>query len=359
MAGTGKTTLMAQWLEDSSQPSAWLSLDERDNDRIVFLTYLCGAIRTVFPTGCTKALDLLHAPQTPSAREITTLMVNELAGLLEGPAQEGGRAANGLILALDDYHNIIDPAVHEILAGLIEHLPRGVHLALATRTDPQLPLAGWRARREMTEIRSYDLRFTPEEAQIFLERTTDRKLDPETIRLLENQTEGWVVGLRLAALSMRTRSDHKAFAQGFKGTDSQLIVEYLLSEVLTRQSTEIQDFVLRTSVLDRFCAPLCEAVTGVSADQEPGDHRLDSRGQPLLGAARRGGRGGTGIITYSETSCATSWVSRPVQPTFPSCMPAPAPGLLRLGPSMKPCTILGPQTTRQRPRLWWPGTAMP
>jgi LuxR family maltose regulon positive regulatory protein len=265
MAGTGKTTLLAQWLEECPQPSAWLSLDESDNDRIVFLTYLCGAIRTVFPTGCTKALDLLHAPQTPSGREIMTLIVNELARLLEGPVQEGGRGANGLILALDDYHNITDPAVHEILAGLIEHLPRGVHLALATRTDPQLPLAGWRARREMTEIRSDDLRFTPEEAQIFLERTTDWKLDPETIRLLENQTEGWIVGLRLAALSMRTRSDHHAFAQGFKGTDSQLIVEYLLSEVLTRQSTEIQDFVLRTSVLDRFCAPLCEAVTGVSA----------------------------------------------------------------------------------------------
>ncbi len=264
MAGTGKTTLLAQWLEECPQPSAWLSLDEHDNDRIVFLSYLCGAIRTVFPTGCDKALSLLHAPQIPSAHAITTLIVNELAGLFANPSQPG-HAAAGLILALDDYHHIIDPAIHEILSGLIEHLPWGVHLALATRTDPPLPVAGWRARREMNEVRSAELRFTSEEAHAFLEGTTGRELKPETVRLLEDRTEGWVVGLRLAALSMRTRSDHKAFVQSFKGTDSGLIVEYLVSEVLARHSAEIQDFALRTSVVDRFCAPLCEVLTGASA----------------------------------------------------------------------------------------------
>ena len=119
-------------------------------------------------------------------------------------------SSTGLILALDDYHHITEPAIHEILSGLIEHLPRGVHLALATRSDPPLPLAGLRARREMTEVRSDDLRFTSEETHAFLEGTTGRELDPETVRLLEDKTEGWVVGLRLAALSMRTRSDDES-----------------------------------------------------------------------------------------------------------------------------------------------------
>jgi LuxR family maltose regulon positive regulatory protein len=265
MAGTGKTTLLAQWLEEYPQPSAWLSLDEHDNNRIVFLTYLCSAIRTVFPHACERVLDFTSALQPPPARVIIATIVNELDELFASPPQEDARFTSGLVLALDDYHHITDPAIDEILASLIEHLPQRVHVALATRTDPRLPLAGWRARREMTEVRSADLRFTSEEASTFLEGTIGRELSPEIIRLLEAKTEGWVVGLRLAALSMRTRPDDKAFVQGFKGTSSDLIVEYLVSEVLARQSAEIQDFALRTSILDRFCAPLCEALTKVSA----------------------------------------------------------------------------------------------
>ena len=170
-----------------------------------------------------------------------------------------------MILALDDYHTITDPAIHELISTLIEHLPQGMHLALATRADPQLPLAGLRARREMTEVRSASLRFTTEEASALLETMTNGELSPETIRLLETKTEGWVVGLRLAALSMRARHDDKGFVQGFARMNSDLVVEYLANEVLARQSPEIQDFALRTSVLDRFCAPLCQALTGVSA----------------------------------------------------------------------------------------------
>jgi LuxR family maltose regulon positive regulatory protein len=282
MAGTGKTTLLAQWLEECPQPGAWLSLDEHDNDRIVFLSYLCAAIRSVFPDACESVFDLLNALQPPPADVIIAAIVNELDELVAtlsqsfaappktggpstAPWQEGGRSQNGLILALDDYHRITEPAIHEILSSLIEHLPQGMHLALATRTDPQLPLAGLRARREMTEVRSASLRFTSEEACSFLEATTGRELDPETIRLLEDKTEGWVVGLRLAALSMRTLADDEAFVQGFRGTGSDLIVEYLVSEVLARQPAEIQDFALRSAVLERFCAPLCDALTGVSA----------------------------------------------------------------------------------------------
>jgi LuxR family maltose regulon positive regulatory protein len=265
MAGAGKTTLLAQWLEERPQPSAWLSLDERDNDRTVFLSYLCAAIRSVFPDACEGALDLLNALQPPPARVIIASIINELDELFASQSQPDGPSAKGMILALDDYHTITEPEIDETLSSLIEHLPQGMHLALATRTDPRLPLARWRARRQMAEIRSLDLRFTSEEAHAFLEGTTGSELDPDIMRLLESKTEGWVVGLRLAALSLRTRPDGKAFVQGFKGTSSDLVVEYLLSEVLARQSAEIQDFVLRTSVLDRLCAPLCEELTEVSA----------------------------------------------------------------------------------------------
>jgi LuxR family maltose regulon positive regulatory protein len=266
MAGTGKTTLLAQWLEECPRPSAWLALDEHDNDRIMFLTYLCMAIQTVFPDACERVLDLSSALQPPPSRAIVASIINELDELFADPSQPE-LAAKGLILALDDYHHITEPAIDEILAGLIEHLPQSMHLTLVTRTDPRLPLVGWRACREMSEIRSADLRFTSEEAHALLEGTAGRELDPETMRLLESKTEGWVVGLRLAALSLRTRPDDKAFVRGSKGTSSDLIEEYLLSEVLTRQSAEIQDFALRTSVLDRFCAPVCEALTELSASR--------------------------------------------------------------------------------------------
>jgi LuxR family maltose regulon positive regulatory protein len=272
MAGAGKTTLLAQWLEECPQPSAWLSLDEHDNDLVVFVSYLIGAVRTVFPGACEKTLDLLSVAQTPPLRVLITALVNELDDLCTVHRQEardahGEHSSSCLILALDDYHTITDPAIHEVLSALVEHLPQGIHLALATRADPQLPLAGWRARWELNEVRSADLRFTSEEAHALLEATTGRALLPETTRLLESKTEGWVVGLRLAALSMRTGADDKAFVQAFKGTDSDLVVEYLVSEVLARQSAEIQDFVLRTSLLDRFCAPLCEAVTEIPANR--------------------------------------------------------------------------------------------
>ncbi len=271
MAGTGKTTMLAQWLDECPQPSAWLSLDEHDNDPVIFLHYLIAAVRTAFPHSCGRTFDRLSAPKLPPVRAITAALINELDDLDATPSQEGGRSQNGarstsgLVLALDDYHHITEPAIDEILSGLIEHLPRDVHLALATRTDPPLPLAGWRGRREMTEIRSVDLRFTLEEAGAFLEQTTGRELDPETVRVLEDKTEGWVVGLRLAALSMRSRPDQEAFVQGFKGASSGLIAEYLLNEVLARQLPEIQDSLLRISILDRFCAPLYEALTEVPA----------------------------------------------------------------------------------------------
>lgn len=267
-AGAGKTTVLAQWLADVGhiKPSAWLSLDEHDNDLMVFLGYLCEAIRTVFRAACDEAFDLLRAPETPPARAITAVLVNELndlVGQVNG-SDNGGPSQNGLILALDDYQNITEPEIHEVMSSLIAYLPQGVHLALASRTDPPLKLGKLRARREMTELRTADLRFTSEEAQTLLEATVGRGLSSEMIALLEEKTEGWVVGLRLAALSLRSLSDDEAFTATFRGTSSATIVDYLMSEVVAQQPPEIQDLMLRTSVLDRFCAPLCEAVSDFS-----------------------------------------------------------------------------------------------
>jgi LuxR family maltose regulon positive regulatory protein len=268
-AGAGKSTLLAQWLADvePTRPSAWLSLDEHDNDLISFLGYVCEAIRTAFPDACDQTVRLLSALETPPLPVIISTLVNELDDLVTngGPSANGGGSAKGLILALDDYHTITEVAIHKMMSSLIAYLPQGVHLALATRADPGLPLAGLRARREMTEVRSIDLRFTLEEAHAFLEGTVGRELDPETVRLLENKTEGWVVGLRLAALSVGNLADDEAFVQGFQRTGGAAAVDYLAGEVLARQSPDIQDFALRTSVLERFCAPLCEALTEVSA----------------------------------------------------------------------------------------------
>jgi LuxR family maltose regulon positive regulatory protein len=282
-AGAGKTTLLAQWLDECPHPSAWLSLDEHDNDLIVFVSYLVGAIRTVIPDACEKTLGLLGAGQPPSLRVIGTSLVNELDELTValssnkddstdalqegGRSQTGAHSMSGLVLALDDYQAITEPAIHELMSILIQHLPQSVHLALTTRSDPPLPLPQLRARGEMTEFRFVDLRFTPGEADAFLRETLGREVSAEAAALLAEKAEGWIVGLRLAALSMRVLSDDETFAQRFRGTSSALIVEYLLSEVLAHQSPEIQDFALRTSVLDRFCAPLCQALTEIPAER--------------------------------------------------------------------------------------------
>jgi LuxR family maltose regulon positive regulatory protein len=265
-AGAGKSTLLAQWLAECSQPSAWLSLDEHDNDLIGFLTYLCAAIRTVFPAACNQALDLLRAAETPPARAITAALVNEMHNLVQsgGLSSNGGSSSRGLILALDDYQNITDPGLHEMMSSLIAYLPEGVHMALASRRDPPLKLTDLRARNELTELRSADLRLSLDETRTFLEATLGRSLNSETVALLEEKTEGWVVGLRLAALSLRHQPDVAAFAVRFRESSSANIIDYLMSEVVSQQPPEIQDFMLRTSVLNRFSAPLCAAVSGVS-----------------------------------------------------------------------------------------------
>jgi LuxR family maltose regulon positive regulatory protein len=169
------------------------------------------------------------------------------------------------MLVLDDYHSIHDEAVHSLLAALIRDQPRQVHLVLASRTDPPLSLASLRAGRQMLDIRAGDLCFTSDEARAFLEQTVGVTLPADIVSLLEERTEGWVVGLRLAALSMRGLPDHAAFVQSFRGTHRDLM-DYLVAEVLARQPQHVQEFLLRTSILDRLCAPLCDAVCTAMPD---------------------------------------------------------------------------------------------
>ncbi|MEA2078709.1 MAG: hypothetical protein U9P00_02415, partial [Pseudomonadota bacterium] len=270
-AGAGKTTLLAQWIANSPLPSAWLSLDENDDDLMVFVNYLCAAIQTVYPNSCDHVLHLLNAPVRPTARVMVTSLVNELNDLCDShQTSDRDRSETvGLIIAMDDFHAIQEQAIHRFLSELIAYLPQCVHLAVSTRTDPLLPLAGLRASREMTEIRSFDLRLSTEEAKRLLESTTERKLSADTIRLLKDKTEGWLVGLRLAALSIRDLPVDRDIGARFEGTGNSIIADYMTSELLSQQSPAYQVFLLRSSILNRFNAELCDAVIWSEDDNSP------------------------------------------------------------------------------------------
>ncbi len=261
-AGAGKTTLMAQWLEEVPNAGAWLSLDMHDNDLALFVGYLCAAVRTVYPDACGEINTLLHAAQTPPARVLLSSFVNQLTAYFEEHLPHEGGAAGGrrLLIALDDFHHITDPAIHAFVTDLIAYLPPGVHLALATRIDPPLPLARLRARGDLSELRTGDLRFSPQEAETLLQLTLGRRLSHATVDLLEEATEGWAVGLRLAGLSLRHTPDVARYATQFKATSSAVIVDYLADEVLAHQPSDVRDFLLTTSILDRFNAELCAAL---------------------------------------------------------------------------------------------------
>lgn len=268
-AGAGKTTLMAQWLDQSSCPGAWLSLDAYDNDLALFAGYLCAAVRTVYPDACGEAVALLNASQTPPPRVLLSAFVNHLSAYLEPQEPHAGSAAadRPLIIVLDDFHHITDPAIHDFVADLVAYLPQQVHLALATRIDPPLPLARLRARREMSELRTADLRFTVQEAATLLELTLGRQLNRSTVDLLEEATEGWAVGLRLAGLSLRHTPDVEHYAAQFRETSSAVIVDYLGVEVIDRQAPGVRDFLLATSILERFNTELCAALMRDTVDQ--------------------------------------------------------------------------------------------
>src|SRR3989440_5717361 len=250
-AGFGKTTLLAQWFAESGIPVAWLSLEAGDNELVRFLSYLIAALQTLDPRVGAVALALLQMPPPASAETVLTLLTNDVGS--------HGRDGGDFVLVLDDYHVIDAKAIDQALTYLVEHLPPQMHLVIATREDPQLPLARLRARGHLTELRATDLRFTPSEAAGFLNQGMGLNLSAEDITALETRTEGWIAGLQLAALSMQGHQDTTSFITSFTGSHH-FVLDYLLEEVLQQQSESVQTFLLRTSILDRLCGSLCDAV---------------------------------------------------------------------------------------------------
>ena len=255
-AGFGKTTLLTEWLAAGpAAPAderlvAWLSLDRGDNHPASFWAYVIAALRTVASGIGESALALLQAPQPPPVEAVLTILLNDLGGV-----------AGEIVLVLDDYHVIDAREVQEGMAFLLDHLPPRLHVVIASRTDPALPLARLRARGELGEIRAAGLRFTPDEAAAYLNGTMGLQLTARDVAALEGRTEGWIAALQLAALSMQGRDDVAGFIAGFAG-DDRYVVDYLAEEVLQRQSDHVQNFLLQTSILSRLNGPLCDAVTG-------------------------------------------------------------------------------------------------
>ena len=251
-AGFGKTTLLAEWLAAApaaGRSVAWLSLDQRDNDPALFWTYLVAALNTGVPGVGSGSLSVLQPPQPPNEAGLVALL-NDLDAI-----------SNDVVLVLDDYHVIDARDVQDGMAFLLEHLPPQIHLVIACRADPALSLARLRGRGELVEIRAADLRFTPDEATAYLNGAMGLALTAHDIDTLEGRTEGWIAALQLAALSMQGRADAAGFIGGFAG-DDRYIIDYLVEEVLQRQSTPVRQFLLQTCILSRLSGPLCDAVTG-------------------------------------------------------------------------------------------------
>jgi LuxR family maltose regulon positive regulatory protein len=255
-AGFGKTTLLSAWASQSTSQVAWLTLDEEDNDPTRFWAYVIAALRhSGSPVG-EATLAMLHSPQPSPLKGTLTSLINELAALSQDTA-----------LILDDYHVIREPAIHDSLQFVLDHLPPCLHLLLASRGDPQLPLARLRARGQVVEIRETELRLRGEEAARFLTQVMGLALSAEEIGRLETRTEGWIAGLQLAALSIRRHDDVPAFIQAFTGSH-RFILDYVQEEILESLPQVQQRFLLHTSVLTRMNAEVCQALTGEQASQQ-------------------------------------------------------------------------------------------
>ena len=258
-AGFGKTTLVSEWIADCGRPVAWLSLDEGDNDPTRFLRYLITALQKVNEKIGKGDIPFFQSPQPPPVEAILTTLLNDITAIQDH-----------FILVLDDYHVIESESVDAALTFFLANLPPNTHMVITTREDPDLPLARMRARGQLTEIRSAELRFTQIEAAEFLNQMMGLNLQDVDVAALEARTEGWIAGLQLAALSMQGRVDIANFIQAFTGSN-RFVLDYLVEEVLQYQPEKIRRFLLQTSILDRFCASLCNAVT----EREDGKEMLD------------------------------------------------------------------------------------
>lgn len=249
-AGSGKTSLLSEWVAVCGLPIAWLSLDAADREPTRFLTYVIAALQRVRSDLGTSILDSLQSPQPPSTESLLPSLLNEIAAI-----------PDDLVLVLDDYHLAASPGVDNVVALLLDHLPSQLHIVIATREDPRLPLARYRVQGRLSELRAADLRFTPAEAAEFLNDVMSLDLCAEDVSALATRTEGWVAGLQLAALSMQRHQDTAGFIRSYSG-GHRLVLDYLVEEVLQQQPERVQAFMLATSILDRLCGPLCEAVAG-------------------------------------------------------------------------------------------------
>ena len=263
-AGYGKSTITSHWIKTRDNPNAWLSLDGTDSDVRVFLSYVVAAVQTVFPEACTETLHLLNAEVLPPLPVIAGYLGNDLDALEES-----------LVLVLDDYHHIDQPGVHELINHLLKHPPGLLQLVIISRWDPPLLLGALRAHNNMTEIRLRDLRFKRSETKAFLEQATGKTLSNTAITHLQQTTEGWVTGLRLAILAMKHHSDADAYLRRFD-CDISGAQDFLIEEVLQKQPPGLVDFMCRTSIFNRFCVPLCEAIGAVPADGD--EASVDSSG---------------------------------------------------------------------------------
>ncbi|KEQ25692.1 LuxR C-terminal-related transcriptional regulator [Paenibacillus tyrfis] len=254
-AGCGKTTLVSEWLAGCPERAAWLSLEEADSNPARFLTYLFAALQTIGIHSGEGMVGMLQAPGPLPMETILTALLNKITAI-----------PDRFILVLDDYHMIDSKPIDDALGFLLERMPTQMHLLITTREDPNLPLARLRVRDQLTEIRNADLRFTSHEAAEFLGGVMGLSLSEEEVALLESRTEGWIAGLQLAALSMQGHKDADSLIRSFTGSHH-FVLDYLVEEVLQQQSASIQAFLLRTSILDRLCGPLCDAVLRGGTDE--------------------------------------------------------------------------------------------
>lgn len=253
-AGFGKTTALVEWVRQSPLPVAWVSLDEGDNDPSRFFLYLITALRNICGSVGVDALALLQSPQPLPPQSILATLLSDLEAIPEP-----------FVLVLDDFHTITDPQIQDVFHFLLEHIPQAMHVIIATRIDPPIPLARLRTQREMVELRVKDLRFSLEEASSFFNQIMELTLRPEDTAVLAGRTEGWIAGLQMAALalqglSMQSREDQAGFIRAFSGSN-RYIMDYLVEEVLSRQPEDLQQFLLSTAILDRLSGSLCDAVT--------------------------------------------------------------------------------------------------
>ncbi|WP_158558876.1 LuxR C-terminal-related transcriptional regulator [Rhodoferax lacus] len=264
-AGFGKSTLVSQWAQDCPVPSAWLSLDGDDRDPHRFLIYVAGSLESVSHTVGVGLAAMLRGSPPASVETVLTLLVNQLA-----------KVPGRLVLVLDDYHLAASAAVNEALAFLIDHMPAQLHVVIASREEPAIALGRLRANGQLTEIRQQDLRFGLEEAAAFFNQDGDVRLTSAQVQALEARTEGWISGLKLAAISLHQHQNPQSFIASFTGSHH-FVQDYLMEEVLHQQPEEVQAFLLRTSVLDRLCGPLCDAVLQTQGGEHI-LHQLDRAG---------------------------------------------------------------------------------